>query len=286
MPTTTPVPRIDTWGEYQQALDKRDRLAADLRSASVEMPRLRREAPAARRADDEAAAAALADGTKAPARKAEQANKAAVEQAEAAYRALEIAVRGADERVRSLLAGQREQARQAAQETLEQAHAVYEQTISDLAAARLAFYSARRAVDWLNDPTPLPWKETRPAPPLRMQGVTTADGGPVSLERVLVALEKEVRGDTTPVTSPIFTPGADQRSSGQTANVKVTIPDAINAGEKHVVYIQPEDVRAQAEAMAARNAATLERDRQENIAAARATAKQFGLPDPLADLRE
>jgi hypothetical protein len=283
--SVTPLPNLAAWPEYRQSLAKRDALAADLRDAQNEATRLRRESPAARLADDQAAAQALADGTKPPARKAEQANKAAVEQAEAAVRALEIAVRGADERVRSLLSGEREQAREAAQATLEQAQTVYEQAVQDVAAARQAYFAARRAADWLNDPARLPWKD-RPAPPLRISGVTRANGDPLTLEPVLAALQQEAEGQQVRATSPVFTPGADQRASGVTPRVRKVIHSEISPREGHVVMVDREDADDYATKKAAREAASLARDRAENEAAARAYAEQYGLPDPLADLRE
>jgi hypothetical protein len=281
---TTAVPRIDAWGEYADALDKRDRLAADLRAAGERMTRLRREAPAARRADDEAAAQALADGGKVPARKSEAENKAATEQAEAAYRALEIAVRGADQGVRSLLAAERATAREAAQETLDLAEAAYRQTVAGLANAREAYYAARRAVAWLDDTTGLPWKD-RPAPPLHIQGVTRANGDPVTLTPILAALQQEAEGQQVRATSPVFASGADQRASGVTPRVRKVIHSEISPREGHVVMVDREDDEDYATKKAAREAASLARDKAENEAAARAYAEQYGLPDPLADLR-
>jgi hypothetical protein len=106
------------------------------------------------------------------------------------------------------------------------------------------------------------------------------------LEPVLAALQQEAEGKQVRATSPVFSPGADQRASGVTPRVRKTNPSQINPGESHLVFVDPEDPCSYAETKAAREAASLARDRAENDAAARAYAEQYGLADPLADLRE
>lgn len=284
--TLVPVPDLPGWPEYAQAVEKRDRLAADLVQAQNLADRLRREVHDARDTDDRAAAEAIASGKTRPPRKAEQANRAATEDAEAAARALEIALRRLDGQVMDLLRREKDRAAQAADDALEQAREQYEQAIAHLTAARDAFHAAKVATAWVGNPGARRWKRS-PAPPLHIPGVVRPNGEPLNIGSVLTALEAEVDGHLNRPTSAVFTPGMDQRTSGVTPPRRIEVPDEINNdGSRHVIYVSPDDELAYVQAKRAREAQTLARDKAENEAAARATAKMLNLPDPLADLRE
>jgi hypothetical protein len=195
----TPLPALD-WPAYTEIVSRRDTLAADLHAAQVEADRLRRTRGDAERADEDARAAALINGKTDPGKKITAKHIADLAAAEDRAALLDRAVRTQDAAAVALVQAEPERARDAASAEAAAAGTAYLALIAALAEARSEFHAARRAADWVAEPT----RKFKAAavPGLTARNLTTANGDPADVGVILAALADEVQGDPEMVDGP------------------------------------------------------------------------------------
>lgn len=272
----TTYPPLPTWPDYTAAVQAYEDLHTDLREAHRVLDDLRGGDRDAAKADTEAQAAALRAGKAQPPAKFMKAWKDDTAAAKDRVRVLEAAVAQQEQAVLALLRSEREQAVQAAQEARADAAAHYRRSLAGLVDAREAFHAATRALGWvvLGGNTRL---KTASAPGLTLAAARTMNGEPLPITAVLNALAAEADDSADGAVETRFTPGAAQPPA-EAQKIRVSVPDPTGQGPGRVILVDPDDMRAYAQAKAEQSAAMLARDLRENSEAAALAAAQDDRP--------